>query len=426
MLDVNDISERLDEIRQACRDKRADVDLDRIASLNAERKSLNGRFDELRHSKKTLGPRIQEAKKTGADATALLDESNRLKQDEKDVAARLREVETELDQLLLWVPNPPHPESPRGDVSKNRVVKTWGEPKSFDFAAKEHSELCTLHGVDTDNRGVKVAGSGFAMFQGQGARFVRSLINYFLDVHTGEHGYTEVSVPFLVNRKTMTGTGQLPKLEEDMYHLDREDLFLIPTSEVPVTNLHQDEMLRAEELPITYACYSPCFRREAGAYGRDTKGLMRLHQFDKVELVRICNDETSEREHEILLGHVETILQKLGLHYRVLDLATGDMSFAAWRCYDVEVWAPASQRWFECSSVSNFRDFQARRAQIRYKHGNQKPRYCHTLNGSGLALPRMVLCLLETFQEASGAVVVPEVLRDRMGCERLEPMRRSG
>lgn len=419
MLDPNYISDNLERVERACKSKNASVDVRRIAHLNAERKAANARFDELRHEKKTLGNKIQEAKKQGQDAADLLARSNLLKDEEKEAQARVREVETALEALLPWVPNIPHPDVPEGDASHNRVVRTWGTRRQFDFAPLDHLALCEKHGVDTGNRGVKVAGSGFALFTGRAARLCRTLINFFLDTHTEQHDYVEISPPLLVNRKTMTGTGQLPKLEEDMYHLDREDLFLIPTAEVPVTNLLQDEVLSHKDLPVAYAAYTPCFRREAGAYGKDTKGLMRLHQFDKVEMVRFCEAGKSEAEHDVILGHAEKLLQMLGLEYRVLELATGDMSFAAHRCYDLEVYAPASQRWFECSSVSNFHDFQARRANIRYRDDQGKMQFCHTLNGSGLALPRIVLCLLETHQRADGSVLLPEVLRRGMGSDAL-------
>ncbi len=419
MLDVNFICDNLELVAAGCADKGVSIDLDRLAALNVERKSSNAQCDALRHEKKSLGPKIHAAKKAGEDASELLARSNAIKEDEKAAAARVREVENELNELLLTVPNLPHPESPRGSEANNRVCKSWGERRQFDFKAQDHIALCERFGGDTTKRGVKVAGSGFALLTGKLARLSRGLINFFLDTHTRENGYTEVSPPLLCNRRTMTGTGLLPKLEDDMYHLDREDLFLIPTAEVPVTNLHQDEILNHAQLPICYTAYTPCFRREAGAYGKDTRGLMRLHQFDKVEMVRLVHPESSAAEHEILLGHAEKLLQALELEYRVVELATGDLSFAASRCFDLEVFAPASARWFECSSVSNFLDFQARRAGIRLRDKKNKVRFCHTLNGSGLALPRILLCLLETHQQEDGSLRLPAALAQAMGCESL-------
>ncbi len=415
MLDVNTIVANLELVAEGCEAKNVRVDLDRIAALNVERKSSNARCDALRHEKKSLGPKIQAAKKAGEDAAELIARSSSIKAEEKEAAARVREVQEELDALLLTVPNLPHPDVPRGSEANNRVVRSGGERRSFDFEAADHVALCERFGIDTNKRGVKVSGSGFACFKGPSARLARKLIGWFLDTHTTENGYTEVSVPLLVNRRTMTGTGQLPKLEDDMYHLDREDLFLIPTAEVPVTNLHQDEILAEKELPLCYTGYTPCFRREAGAYGADTRGLMRLHQFDKVELVRTVHPDTSEADHELMVGQVEALLQALELEYRVLELATGDLSFAASRCYDLEVYAPVTGRWFECSSVSNFRDFQARRANIRFRGKDGKVHFCHTLNGSGLALPRIILCLLETHQQADGTIRVPAALQPVLG-----------
>jgi len=315
--------------------------------------------------------------------------------------------------MQLIIPNIPHISVKSGtDSTQNTEVLTWGEPKKYSFKPKEHTEVAQDLGILDMARGAKLSGSGFALFRGLGARLERALVNFMLDVHTKEHGYTEFWPPYLVNRATMTGTGQLPKFEEDMYKLKDDDLFLIPTAEVPVTNIHRDEVLKEEELPLKYTAYTPCFRREAGSYGKDTKGLVRVHQFDKVELVKFSRPETSYEEHEKMLMDAERVLQKLELPYRVLQLCSGDMGFGAAKCYDIEAWAAGLGRWLEVSSVSNFEDFQARRANLRFKRKETgKSELVHTLNGSGLALPRVVIAILENNQNADGSVLVPAALR---------------
>jgi seryl-tRNA synthetase len=321
-------------------------------------------------------------------------------------------VETATDELLLGIPNTPNPAVPEGGEESNRTVRTWGEPRTFDFAPRPHWDIAADLGILDLPGGAKVAGSGFPAYRGMGARLQRALVSWMIDLHTEEHGYTEVSTPFLVNRASMTGTGQFPKFEDDAYVLPADDLSLIPTAEVPVTNLHRDELLAPDRLPIAYVAYSPCFRREAGAAGKDTRGLLRLHQFEKVELVRFERPERSEEALEELTGHAERVLQRLGLPYRVLLLAGGDLGFSSSMTYDLEVWAPGVDRWLEVSSCSNFVDFQARRAGIRFRPAaGEKPEFAHTLNGSGLALPRTVVAILENGQQPDGSVVVPEVLR---------------
>jgi len=303
-----------------------------------------------------------------------------------------------------------------GGVVKNQEIRTWGQPKQFDFKPKTHIEIAEGLDIIDFKRGAKIAGSNFILFKKEGARLERALYNFMLDVHTGEHGYTEVLPPFLVNRESMTGTGQLPKMEADMYHLDEEDLFLIPTAEVPVTNIHRDEILKEEDLPINYTAYSACFRREAGSYGKDTKGLVRVHQFDKVELVKFVKPEHSYDELETLVGHAEAIFQLLELPYRVILLASGDLSFAAAKCFDIEAHAAGMDKWLEVSSCSNFEDFQARRASIRFKDKvTKKSTFVHTLNGSGLALARTVVAILENYQTKEGDVLIPKVLHPYMG-----------
>jgi seryl-tRNA synthetase len=302
------------------------------------------------------------------------------------------------------------------DNTFSKVVKTWGEAKELEFSALTHIELCEGLDIIDFPRAAKITGSNFPLYKGLGARLERALINFMLDLHTKKHGYREISPPFMVNRASMTGTGQLPKLELDMYRLKDDDFFLIPTAEVPVTNIHRDEVLKEEDLPIYYTAYTPCFRREAGSYGKTTKGLTRIHQFDKVELVKFALPETSYQEHEKLLADAEEVLQLLGLPYRVVLLSTGDLSFAASKCYDIEAWAAGSKMWLEVSSCSNFEDFQARRANIRYRSQeiNKKLNFVHTLNGSGVALARTVIAILENYQQKDGTVVIPQVLRAYM------------
>jgi seryl-tRNA synthetase len=334
----------------------------------------------------------------------------------------LKQVEEQLYQLQIRIPNLPHESVPVGKSAEdNVVVATRGEIPAFEFAPKTHWELNDQLKLIDFAGGAKVAGTFFVNFKGKGAKLARGLINFMLDLHIEKHGYTEVMPPIVVNRQAMFGTGQIPKLEEDMYRVEADDLFLIPTAEVPVTNLLANETLRGEDLPIYYTAYTPCFRREAGAYGKDTKGLMRLHQFDKVEMVKFTKPETSYEEHEKLLHNAEEVLQLLGLPYRVLLLCSGDMSFAAAKCYDLEVWAPGVKKWLEVSSCSNFEDFQARRANIRYRpEGGGKLEYVHTLNASGLALPRTIIAIMENYQTDEGTVIVPEALRKYVGCEILK------
>jgi len=327
-----------------------------------------------------------------------------------------------LEDLLLRVPNVPDETAPAGRTAEqNMEVRSWGQKPSFDFQPKPHWEVGEKLGILDFARAAKISGHGFTVMKGLGARLERALIAYMLDLATA-NGYTEVAVPYLVNRDAMRGTGQLPKLEADMYRLPEDDLFLIPTAEVPVTNLHSGETLQAADLPIKYCCYSACFRREAGSYGKDTRGMVRVHQFDKVELVKIVREEESAAEHEKLVADAERVLQGLGLHYRVLLLCRGDMSFAAARCYDIELWAPGLDRFLEVSSCSNFRDFQARRMGLKYKDGQAKPKFCHTLNGSGTALPRLVVAIIENGQQKDGSIVLPEKLRPYMGgLEKIAP-----
>jgi seryl-tRNA synthetase len=415
MLDVRRIRSEPDAVRArlAVRGKaETGAALDRVLALDEERRALVGEGDGLKARRNAVSQEVGTRKRAGGDAEELVAEMRAVNERIREVDARLREVETETDEILLGLPNTPHPGVPAGGEESNRTVRTWGEPRAFGFTPRPHWEIAAELGILDLAGGAKVAGSGFPAYRGMGARLQRALVSWMIDLHAEEHGYTEVATPFLVNRAAMTGTGQFPKFEDDAYVLPADDLALIPTAEVPVTNLHREELLAPDRLPIAYVAYSPCFRREAGAAGKDTRGLLRLHQFDKVEMVRFERPERSEAALEELTGHAERVLQLLGLPYRVLLLAGGDLGFSSAMTYDLEVWAPGVDRWLEVSSCSNFMDFQARRAGIRFRPAaGEKPEFAHTLNGSGLALPRTVVAILENGQQADGSVVVPEVLR---------------
>ena len=411
MLDLKLLRDNPDVIRDALKRRGSTLSLDPLLALEKQRRELLLGVEQDRHRLKQASEEFGKQKsagKTGAPPAELKPLSEGIKAREQ----QLKEMEDRIAAELALVPNMPHASVPVGPPSVNRIERTVGAKPAFAFPPLTHVELGERLGLFDFARAAKITGSNFPLFIGKGARLERALINWMLDVQTKEHGYTEVAPPFLVNRHSMFGTGQLPKFEEDMYRLQGDDLFLIPTAEVPVTNLHRDEMLEEAQLPVTYTAYSACFRREAGSYGKETKGLVRVHQFDKVELVRFAAPERSYDELELLVGHAETILTRLGLHYRVVALATGDLSFSAAKCYDLEAWAPGQQQFLEVSSCSNFEDFQARRANIRYRQAStKKPAYVHTLNGSGVALARVVICLLETHQQPDGHVRVPEPLR---------------
>ncbi len=394
----------------------------RVVELDAERRALIAEGDELKARRNAVSLEVGERKRRKESADELIAEMRGVGDRIREIDGRLREVEEEVEHILLRVPNLPDPSLPDGGEEANAVVRTWGEPRELPFEAKPHWDLAAALGILDLPRGAKVAGSGFPAYRGLGARLQRSLINFMLDLHAREHGYTEVETPFVVTRESMQGTGQYPNFVEegDAYFIPEDGLYLIPTAEVPVTNLHRDEILEGEQLPIAYTAYSPCFRREAGAAGKDTRGLLRVHQFDKVEMVRFERPEESEGALERLTGHAEKVLQLLGLPYRVLCLAAGDVGFSSAKTYDLEVWAPGVGKWLEVSSASNFRDFQARRAQIRYRpEPGAKPELVHTLNASGLALPRTVVAILESYQEEDGSVTVPEVLRPYLGVDRI-------
>lgn len=416
MLDLKFIRENPDRVREAIRNKKEKMDLDLILNLDEQRRKFLVEAESLKQKRNEYSKIIARIKKEGKNTDKEISQMKTVSDRITVLDQNLRDLEKQLEHWLLRVPNLPHPSVPVGqDESANKLVKEWGEIKKFDFKALPHWELGQILGILDFQRASKISGSGFILFTGKGALLERALINFMLDLHTQKHGYEEIFPPYLVNRDSMTGTGQLPKLEEDMYFLEKDDFFLIPTAEVPLTNLHRDEVLKPEDLPIYYTAYTACFRREAGAYGQETKGMIRVHQFDKVELVKIVEPQNSYDELEKLLQNAEEVLQLLGLPYRVRLLCTGDLSFAAAKCYDIEVWAPGVEKYLEVSSNSNFEDFQARRMGIKYKlTPNSKPELVHTLNGSGVALPRTVIGILENYQTAKGTVVIPEVLRPYM------------
>jgi seryl-tRNA synthetase len=396
--------------------------LDAILELDRQRRDLLVKVEALKAERNAASDEVAQRKRAKQSADDLMERLKASGEEVKQLDARLREIEAELDGLALTIPNFPDERVPDGDASANRLVRSWGKPPVLDFVPKPHWELGASLGLLDLPAGVKVAGSGFPLFIGMGAKLGRALASFMIDLHTREHGYLEVAPPYLVNRATLTGTGQLPKFAEEVYTCPADDLFLIPTAEVPVTNIHREEILEAKALPATYVAYSPCFRREAGSHGKDTRGLVRVHQFDKVELVRIVRPEESPAEHERMTGHAEAVLQRLGLPYRVVELAAGDTGFASSRTYDIEVWAAGVGNWLEVSSSSTFTDFQARRSNIRFRpEPKAKPEFVHTLNASGVAFPRTIIALLENNQAADGSVRVPEALVPYLGVERLTP-----
>lgn len=411
MLDVKWVLSNLNTVKEALQKRGQTIDLGPLESLNQKRKSLQVEFDQLRSKQNQSSAEIQKLQKAKEDASQLISEMQQVAKRVKEINPDLSEVEEEIKKILLHIPNIPHASVPIGKSSEdNTVIRTWGEKPNFSFKTKEHPELGEKLGILDFERGVKIAGARFTLYKGLGAKLERALINFMLDVHTLENGYTETLPPFLVNAESMTGTGQLPKFEEDLFKTTT-GLYLIPTAEVPVTNIHRDEILKEESLPICYTAYTPCFRSEAGSYGKDLKGLIRQHQFNKVELVKFSKPENSYEELEKLTNDAEKILQKLGLHYRVVTLCTGDMGFSAAKTYDIEVWLPGQNCYREISSCSNFEDYQARRAQIRFKGKDGKNHFVHTLNGSGLAVGRTLIAILENYQQADGSILVPEPLQ---------------
>jgi seryl-tRNA synthetase len=422
MLDIRLIREQPDSIksRLATRGGDAHLQIDAILACDKDRRAAETQLQLLQSDRKRISKEIGALKSKGEDTSSIEAQVRGL----GDEVAKLNELSASLDNrqrdLLLSLPNLPHEACPIGaDAEANPEVRVWGEKPSFSFNPKSHVELGEKLALFDFDRAAKISGSAFVCFTGAGARMERALLNFLLDLHTTEHGYREVSTPFIVRPEALVGTSQLPKFEEQLYRCDRDELYLAPTAEVPVTNLHREEILGLDQLPIRYAAYTPCFRREAGSAGLGTRGLIRMHQFDKVELVKITTPENAFEELELLTANAEKVLQMLGLHYRVIELCTGDVGFGATKTYDIEVWAPGQNSYLEVSSCSNFGDFQARRLNLRFKDAEGKNRFCHTLNGSGTALPRLFVALLETYQQADGSVEVPEPLRPYFGGSRI-------
>lgn len=413
MFPIKFVRENLELVKQAAKNKNISVDWESFQKQEIERRGIIQEIEQEKKIHKQLTLEIS-SKKEKNSIEGLLQQAKEISSRIKEKEENLKKIEESIENFLAGIPNIPHKDVPVGSSSQdNVVVRTWGQIKEPSFEVIPHYEIGAKTGILQLERGARMTGSFFPVFAGKGARLVRALINFMLDLHT-KNGFSEIWPPSLVNRKSMFGTGQLPRLEEDMYKLKDEDYFLIPTAEVPVTNYHREEVLTEDALPLRYCAYTPCFRREAGAYGKDTRGLIRLHQFDKVELVIFSKPENSYQEHEFLVNEAEKVLQLLGLPYRVVLLCTGDMSFAASKCYDIEVWAPGVKKWLEVSSCSNFEAFQARRADIRYKTRSGKTDFVHTLNGSGIALPRTIIAIMENYQTEKGTIIVPEVLRPYM------------
>ena len=428
MLEAKYIREHFNEVKERLALRGQPVNLDKFLSVDEERRKAIQEWERLRASQKKVSDEVSQKKRKGEDAADLIVEMKKVSQELKGLDGVVEEKEKILQEILLFIPNLPHSSVPKGtEASENLEVRRWGEIPKFDFEPKPHWDIGEDLGVLDFKTGAKIAGARFTLYLDLGAKLERALINFMLDLHTKEHGYREVLPPFMVNRTTMTGTGQLPKFEEELFKIDGLDYFLIPTAEVPVTNIHQDEVLEEEVLPLYYTAYTPCFRREAGSYGKDTRGLIRQHQFNKVELVKFAKPEQSYEELEKLVTNAEEVLKRLKLPYRVVNLCTGDLGFSASKTYDLEVWLPGQETFKEISSCSNFEDFQARRAKIRYRiSGKSKTEYVHTLNGSGLAIGRTLVAILENYQQANGSVVIPEVLRPYMdGVERIEKKRKS-
>jgi seryl-tRNA synthetase len=423
MLEAKYIREHLDEVRERLASRGQAVNLDQFILIDGERRKTIQEWERLRALQKKVSDEVSKKKKEGQDASELIEEMKNVSRNLKALDGVVEEKEKVLQDFLLTIPNLPHASVPVGkDPSDNVEVKRWGEIPKFDFKPKPHWDLGEELGILDFKNGAKITGARFTLYWDLGAKLERALINFMLDLHTREHGYREVLPPFMVNRTSMTGTGQLPKFEEELFKVEGTDYFLIPTAEVPVTNIHQDEVLEEKVLPLYYTAYTPCFRKEAGSYGKDTRGLIRQHQFNKVELVKFAKPETSYDELEKLLSDAEEVLKRLRLPYRVVNLCSGDLGFSASKTYDIEVWLPGQDTFKEISSCSNFEDFQARRAKIRYRiSGKSKTEYVHTLNGSGLAVGRTLVAILENYQQADGSVIIPEVLQSYLyGVKKIE------
>jgi len=421
MLDIKIIRENPEKINELLKRRNPELSIDGVLEIDTERRKIQFEADELRAKRKNDSQKIGMMKKNGENTDAIQEEVRKLGEDIKKLEEKEAELNEKQTDLLLHIPNTPDETTPIGlSEDNNVVIKYFGEPTKADFELKAHWDICTEKGFVDFERGVKLAQSRFSLYRGLGAKLERAIINFFLNTHTEEHGYEEILPPVLVNSDAMKGTGQLPKFREDMYKCENEDLFLIPTAEVPVTNIYAGEILSEDDLPKYMTAYTPCFRREAGSAGKDTRGLIRQHQFNKVELVKLCTPQTSVEEHEKLTQNAERVLELLGLPYRRVALCCGDIGFSAKKCYDLEVWMPSYNDYKEISSCSNFGDYQARRANIRYRNKETgKTEFVHTLNGSGLAVGRTFAAILENFQQADGSIIIPEVLRPYMGVDKI-------
>jgi len=420
MLDLKFIRENPEAVKEGIKHKREKDTVDEILSLDKERRALLQKSEELKAKKNKVSKEVGRLKAAGENADDVMAEMRSVGNKIKTLDEQLRVVNEKLNELLMWVPNLPHKSVPVGQTEEDNVEISRWTPEDFSFESDEkfldHIELGKKLNILDFERGAKISGSGFPVYVGKGASLERALINFMLDIHINKHGYKEILPPFLVNEESMKGTGQLPKMADDMYAVERDGLYPIPTAEVPITNMHRSETLKEDELPIEYVGYSACFRREAGSYGKESKGFLRVHQFNKVEMVKLVKPETSYNELEKIRSDAEEVLRELKIPYRVLELNTSDLSFAAAKCYDIETWSPAENKWLEASSVSNFEDFQARRANIRFKGKDmKKPEFVHTLNGSGLATSRLMVSILENYQTPEGKVIVPKVLQKYTG-----------
>ncbi|MFW6179287.1 MAG: serine--tRNA ligase [Desulfohalobiaceae bacterium] len=424
MLDLKFIQRNPEIVREALRKRRSDVDLDRFLQLDQQRRSLVQEVEELRQERNQASAQVGELKKQGQDASEQISKLSKVGDRIKELEARRKDLEQELQNIRLSIANVPYPDVPEGDSDEdNQEIRIWGAKPQFSFQPKPHWELGPMLGGLDFERAAKITGSRFALYWGWAAKMERALINFMLDIQCNEHHYQEVLPPFMVNAQSMQNTGQLPKFAEDLFKIEDWNYYLVPTAEVPVTNIHAQETLSEQDLPLGYAAFTPCFRSEAGSYGKDTKGLIRQHQFNKVELVRFAHPDDSYQQLELLLGHAEVVLQRLNLHYRVVNLCSGDLGFSAAKTYDIEVWLPGQDNYREISSCSNFEDFQARRAGIRFKDSQgKKSSLVHTLNGSGLAVGRTLLAIMENFQQPDGSVLIPEALQPYMqGMEKISP-----
>ena len=420
MISIKKLRKNKESFQERLALKQDNSDIGLILSLDEKLRELKTISSEMRAERNSASEAIGQAKKSGDDTSVAINTMKELGENLKKVEYDLDKISNQLNDLLFKVPNPPHDSSPKGtDESGNVEIRSWGKKPEIDFELKTHTEIGKDLELFDFKRGAKLSGSGFPLYIGQGAQLERALINSMMEHHRKEYSYKEIFPPVLMKKMSMVTTGQLPKFEEDMYHTELDNLYLAPTAEVPVTNIHRDEIIDESELPIQYVAYSPCFRRESGSYGKDTRGLLRVHQFNKVELVKFTTPENSYNELENLTKQAESILQKLGLHYRVLELCTGDLSFAAAKCYDIEIWAPGECKWLEVSSCSNFESFQARRGNIRYRGSDNNVQFLHTLNGSGVATPRLMVALIETYQQKDGTIKFPQKVADFLGIKEI-------